>query len=59
MLMTKLNLESVGQRILSVKVARTVRTSGQRVVALRRERNYTRSLMESNFTLCVNTQSYI
>ena len=43
LLVVKLNLESVGQRILSVKVARTVRASGQRVVALRRERNYIRS----------------
>ena len=43
LLMMKLNLESVGQRILSVKVARAVRASGQRVVALRRERKYIRS----------------
>ena len=39
LLMMKMNLESVRQRILSVKVARTVRASGQRVVALRKERN--------------------
>ena len=43
LLMMKLNLESVGQRILSVKVARTVRASGQRVVAWRKERNYIKS----------------
>ena len=43
LLMMKMNLESVRQRILSVKVARTVRASGQRVVALRKERNYIRS----------------